>query len=87
MPYMYDHNHQNPTYNIKEGGGVGAKKEKKRGGNTSAYLGSVDGLSLLLPQRYASRWAFCLQCLVMTCEYFDISIYLSLIDLCYYHLL
>lgn len=43
-PYVYNHNHQNPTYNIKEGG-VGAKKEKKRGGNTSAYLGSVVGLS------------------------------------------
>lgn len=43
-PYMHNHNYQNPIYNTKEGG-LRAKKEKKRGGNTSAYLESVGGLS------------------------------------------
>lgn len=34
MPYMY-----------KGRGGLGQRKKKERGGNTFAYLGSVDGLS------------------------------------------
>lgn len=49
-PYMYNHNHQNPTYNIEEKGGWGNERKKERRGNTSAYLGSVDGLYLLLPE-------------------------------------
>lgn len=44
-PYMYDHNAQNPTYGIKEGGVWGKERKKEREGNASAYLGLVYGLS------------------------------------------
>lgn len=85
MPYMYDHNHQKNTYNIKEGM-VWGKERKKERGKHLCLLG-IGWWTILLPWRDASRWVLCLLCIVKTCEYFHISIYISLIGLCYSQLL